>query len=143
MSDTWTMKNPSEATYRSGGCACGAVRYRVRGTPFDECICHCIDCRRASGAPLLAWSTFLTEDVEWIGEPKIRRSSARARRGFCPECGAQLAFYTDARPQEIDLTLASLDEPETVTPKRHLYIKSRIAWIAVADGLPQHHERAS
>jgi heme-degrading monooxygenase HmoA len=121
-----------------GGCACGAVRYRVRGTPRNESFCHCTDCRRACGAPFVAWATFSTGEVEWTATPKIRRSSPRARRGFCSECGTQLSFYNDERDHEIDLTLASLDDPQLVVPRMHIFMRSRIGWITTADGLPRH-----
>src|SRR5581483_9042746 len=75
---------PSPAVDVTGGCACGAVRYRVRGAPWDETICHCVDCRRAAGAPAMGWATFRAADVAWLaGERRRRRSSERAQRGFC------------------------------------------------------------
>jgi len=40
-----------------GGCLCGAVRYRMVGAPLSSAICHCASCRRASGAPTVAWLT--------------------------------------------------------------------------------------
>ena len=35
----------------AGGCMCGAVRYEADGAPFHATLCHCVDCRRAGGAP--------------------------------------------------------------------------------------------
>jgi heme-degrading monooxygenase HmoA len=137
-----SLQSAAEPIDEEGGCHCRAVRYRVRGAPFEESFCHCTDCRRSSGAPVLAWATFRTAEVEWSCEPKIRRSSERARRGFCGECGAQLSFYTDARPEEIDLTLASLDRPEAVVPRKHIFAGSKIEWLVCADGLPQHERWA-
>lgn len=47
----------NEAEYH-GGCLCGALRYLAAGTARDVCYCHCETCRRASGAPVVAWATF-------------------------------------------------------------------------------------
>jgi heme-degrading monooxygenase HmoA len=125
-----------------GGCACGAVRYRVGGAPRDETWCHCTDCRRASGAPAVAWATFNAGAVDWIaGTRKRRRSSEHAQRGFCADCGTQLTFERDATPQELDLTLATLDAPELVTPQDHIFVRSQIGWDTHADGLPRFAER--
>jgi hypothetical protein len=35
----------------TGGCRCGAVRYRLRGEPFKAGLCHCTDCRRETVRP--------------------------------------------------------------------------------------------
>ena len=34
---------------QTGGCLCGAVRYRVAGPLRDVVACHCAQCRRSSG----------------------------------------------------------------------------------------------
>jgi hypothetical protein len=121
-----------------GGCACGAIRYRVRGTPWNETLCHCTDCRRASGAPALAWATFRIADLEWTKERKLRRSSDHATRGFCPDCGTQLTYQEDTQQGELDLALASLDRAEAIAPKDHTYWRSHLPWLACEDGLPRH-----
>jgi heme-degrading monooxygenase HmoA len=120
-----------------GGCACGAVRYRARGVPRDQTLCHCSDCRRASGAPAVGWMTFDAEQIEWAGAPKERRSSEQAVRGFCAKCGTQLSFRRVALPSEIDLTLGSLDDPNAIAPRDHTYTRSQLSWLRVADGLPR------
>lgn len=121
----------------AGGCACGTIRYRVRGVPREATICHCIDCRRAAAAPLVAWVTFATSEIEWEREPKLRRSSERATRSFCPECGAQLAFQLIERTADTDLTLASLDDPARIEPLDHTFTRSQLPWVVLADGLPR------
>ena len=42
----------------AGGCHCGAVRYEVEGTPQHVALCHCKDCRKSAGAPMVAWAAF-------------------------------------------------------------------------------------
>jgi hypothetical protein len=121
----------------AGGCACGAVRYRARGVPRDQTLCHCVDCRRACGAPAVGWVTFDADEVEWTGGLKERRSSARAIRGFCADCGTQLSFRLVSAPREIDLTLGSLDEPNGIAPRDHTYTRSQCSWLRLADGLPR------
>ncbi len=48
----------------TGGCLCGAVRYRVTGEPEATSHCHCYSCRRATGGPTLAWVIFPEDAVE-------------------------------------------------------------------------------
>jgi hypothetical protein len=74
------------------------------------------------------------------GEPTRFRSTARATRSFCPECGTQLTFEHDDYSDEIDVTTCSLDEPESVAPKHHIHTSSKLNWVKLADSLPQYPE---
>lgn len=121
----------------TGGCLCGAVRYRVTGTPFNATICHCGACRRASGAPMLAWFTIrCNEFVPTAGVARQFRSSDHGTRGFCGACGTALTFASTRFPDEIDVTTASLDDPEAVPPQSRIYTESRIGWTDGMEALP-------
>jgi heme-degrading monooxygenase HmoA len=127
----------SERLSHEGGCFCGAIRYRARGTPQGPSICHCSICRRTSGAPMVAWATFPTTELEWLkGTPRRFMSSAKAERSFCSDCGTALTFSFVKSPERTDVTLASLDHPERVTPLDHIFTTTRIPWVRLADGLP-------
>ena len=123
----------------TGGCACGAVRYDADGSPTHETFCHCATCRRTSGAPLVAWVTFPSAGLRITqGAPATFCSSPRAVRSFCARCGTQLFFRSDGAPGEVDVTIASLDDPEGVRPRDHTFVRSRLSWVRLADGLPEH-----
>ena len=127
-----------------GGCFCGKVRYEAAGTPFHAGNCHCSMCRRTTGAPFVAWFTVRRGDFRFVaGTPTRFRSSAHATRSFCPACGTQLAFESDLYPDETDVTTCSLDEPERVPPEAHTHTSSRLGWIHLDDGLPEHRESRS
>jgi hypothetical protein len=82
---------------QSGGCHCGAVRYQVTGTPQHVALCHCKDCRKSAGAPMVAWAAFAeAELVVTQGEPVTHNSSGTAMRSFCGTCGSGL-FYRNAQ----------------------------------------------
>ncbi|HWL83259.1 MAG TPA: GFA family protein [Roseomonas sp.] len=123
----------------TGGCACGRVRYEADGTPFNATICHCEDCRRSSGAPVVAWFSVPTASLRFTAEaPRHFASSAMAQRGFCPDCGTSLTYQRQDLPDEIDITTASLDDPEQVPPQDHTWVRSQLTWVRLADGLPRH-----
>jgi hypothetical protein len=122
-----------------GGCLCGAVRYRISSEPRSADYCHCSMCRRAAGAPVVARLTVSSAAFAWTaGEPAIYRSSADAERLHCRTCGTQLALRDE--PDYLDVTLASLDDPEAVRPSYHIWTASRIAWFETADDLPRYGE---
>jgi hypothetical protein len=131
------MKLPLE-----GGCLCGGVRYRISAEPHHADYCHCRMCQRSAGAPVVAWLTMASDGFAWLkGEPAVYPSSRKAERLFCPTCGTQLVFREPAEPAELDVTLASLDDPEAVRPSHHIWTSSRIGWFDVADNLPSYPER--
>jgi hypothetical protein len=120
-----------------GGCLCGQVRYRASGSRRGITICHCATCRRASGAPIVAWCGFVPEGFSFTrGAPTIYRSSATAERGFCSRCGTQLTYRRLDDPGFVDVTIASLDDPEAIPPQDHTWVQSRLSWIVLGDGLP-------
>lgn len=120
-----------------GGCFCRFVRYRARGRPRGETVCHCTICRRASGAPAMAWFTVAVGDFEWLaGEPRTFQSSGHGRRAFCPRCGTALTFWSRREPELIDVATCSLDEPECVPPRDHTQTTGRLSWVKPGDGLP-------
>ncbi|SFM27447.1 GFA family protein [Variovorax sp. OV329] len=121
-----------------GGCQCGAVRYRASGAPLMTAICHCRMCRRAHAAPAVAWAMFSEEQVRMGGETQVYPSSAEGRRGFCPRCGTQIFFRADYIPGLVDLTIGSLDQPDTLPPQFHYWHAEHLSWVEFADGLPRH-----
>jgi hypothetical protein len=122
-----------------GGCSCGAVRYRVKATPYHLTHCHCTQCRRASAAPFVTWFSVRSEGfVVLKGGLARHRSSPMAVRSFCARCGTQLTFQRDDRASEVDVTMCSLDDPAALTPEDHTYTRSRLPWVRTGDGLPEH-----
>ncbi|HVL37203.1 MAG TPA: GFA family protein [Burkholderiales bacterium] len=123
----------------SGGCCCGAIRYETDAAPRDQTLCHCTLCRRTSGAPFLAWFTVPRASLRILqGAPARFASTREATRGFCARCGTQLFFEHAARPVEVDITTASLDDPAAVPPKDHTYAGSKLPWVHLGDGLPEY-----
>lgn len=129
--------------WHEGGCFCGAIRFRLIGDPLHSLICHCTSCRRASGAPSVAWLTFDRRQVEFLcGEARCFRSSPGVVRRFCANCGSQISYETDASPASIDLTTASLDDPAAFPPSREVWVEDKLGWEALDDSL-EHCARGS
>ncbi|WP_066338683.1 GFA family protein [Azohydromonas lata] len=121
----------------TGGCLCGAVRYEAGGTPFNLTMCHCATCRRASGAPLVAWFSVPKHEFRLVqGTPARFSSSAQGMRSFCKDCGSALTFENSDLPEEIDVTICTLDQPEQCPPADHTWVSRQLPWISMDDGLP-------
>ena len=123
----------------SGHCLCGAVRFEVDGAPAYLCQCHCTMCRLGVGATPVAWATFRRQGLRLLaGQPTWFQSSPEARRGFCATCGASLFFENSKFPEEVDVTIGSLERADDMAPTMHIWVPSRAAWARVDDGLPCH-----
>jgi hypothetical protein len=124
-----------------GGCLCGAVRYTVTKAPLDSGYCHCRMCQKSSGAPLQASAEFPVDAFAITnGAPKAYRSSLGAVRHFCPDCGSQLTFRAAQNPTYISVNLPTLDHPEAIVPRKHIWCSSRLPWFEVADDLPRYDQ---
>lgn len=121
----------------TGGCLCGRVRYSAGGTPFHATVCHCADCRRATGAPMVGWFTVRPADLVFTtGQPRMHASSPGIQRGFCPDCGTPLLYRQNAL-DEVDITICSLDDPAALPPADHSHADARLPWVHLEDGLPR------
>ena len=120
----------------TGGCFCSKVRYEADGEPFDLCLCHCENCRRTTGAPAVAWFSVRPDAFRLIaGDPRSFASSAAGVRRFCGDCGAQLTFR-DSRLDELDVAIASLDDPSALAPRHQTWVSRRLPWMTELAGLP-------
>jgi hypothetical protein len=120
----------------TGSCRCGAVRFEAQAEPFHISYCHCVDCRKASGAPLSAFVGFKSETSAFAGA-KAEFVNGAITRCFCPVCGTPLAYLDDRLPDDIYLTLGALDEQERYVPTLHAWVDQKLPYFHIGDGLPQ------
>jgi hypothetical protein len=98
-------------------------------------------CRRAHAAPAVAWAMYQEGQVNFSkAQPKSFASSPEAKRSFCEVCGTQISFTASFLPGLIDITVGSLDNPETVKPTLHYWYSKHLSWAEFADTLPRHPE---
>jgi hypothetical protein len=110
----------------SGGCQCGAVRFRVSGKIGEASICHCRMCQKASGAHALALVGVKEASLQWTrGALTWFQSSNAARRGFCAACGTPLAY--DA-PDGLALSVVAFDEPDLIAPVIAYGVEGKRVW---------------
>jgi hypothetical protein len=121
----------------SGGCACGAVRYRASGALRPVVACHCSQCRKAltnyGAFTAVARAGFAIDNeagVTWY------ESSPGVRRGFCTRCGSAL-FWDNAAAEHVSIAAGTLDRPDEVRLVRHIYVADKADFYEIADGLEQ------
>lgn len=125
---------------RSGGCACGAIRFKITAPPTAVGVCHCTDCQKASGGP--------PNYVALVPKPAFEVTKGEARvyfskgdsggepgRAFCPQCGSPLWSLPPDAPFTA-VKLGALDDSSDLSPNLHLYTSSAPPWHLMHDGLP-------
>lgn len=126
----------------SGGCACGAIRYRCSGEPVFMGNCHCRDCQQASGSAYAAAVMVAEADFSLqSGEPSWyeKRSDAGVlmRRAFCSSCGSPVFAINEAAVGMRFLQAGGLDDPSWYEPSRDIYVASAQPWDVMNPDLPK------
>jgi len=124
-----------------GGCACGAVRYRLTSAPMFVHCCHCRDCQRQTGSAFVLNALIETDRIELLAgapEPvRVPTDSGRPHDIYrCPAC--QTALWSDygGRPALRFVRIGTLDDPAALQPDVHIYTRSKVPWVALPEGVP-------
>jgi hypothetical protein len=125
-----------------GGCACGAVRYRLTSKPLFVHCCHCLNCQRQTGSAFVINLLIETDRLELLAGEPVAISVARDDAGEhtqeifrCPAC--QVAVFSQYTSPEVRFVRAgTLDDPSTVAPDVHIYTRSKVPWVALPDSVP-------
>lgn len=125
---------------RTGGCACGSIRFEVTKPFLAVGSCHCTDCQKASGGgPNYVALTPRDALRVLSGEPKvferIAESGAVVGRAYCGDCGTPLWSLPVHEPF-IPIKLGALDESSDLVPQMHIYVSSAPSWHAINDAAP-------
>jgi hypothetical protein len=123
---------------KTGGCQCGAVRYRLKGSPRMLYVCHCSDCQKQSssafGMSLIVDGT----DIEFTrGAGRLKTWDTRGDDGglkrcaFCPECGTRIYHAPEADDEPISIKAGSLDDTAWLRPVAQIWLQSAQPWVDI------------
>ena len=124
----------------TGGCSCGAVRYRLTSDPLIVHCCHCLNCQRQTGSAFVINLLIETDRVEvTAGKPQPvdapRDDGSMQRIHRCPGC--QVAVFSEyGWPELLFVRGGTLDDPSAVMPDIHIYTKSKVPWVVLPDDTP-------
>jgi len=122
----------------TGRCLCGAVTYECGPPVLPPCFCHCESCRRATGAHVVAWATVSRSTFQIItGSLRSHASSPPVLRQFCERCGTPITYSNTQWPDTIDITITTLDQPDSMRPAEHIWMEDALSWDRPNDGLSQ------
>jgi hypothetical protein len=122
---------------RNGGCACGAVRYRLNSDPLFVHCCHCLNCQRQTGGAFVINLLIESRCVELLAaEPQpidVPRDEGSWQRIYrCAAC--QVALFSEYGRADIWFVRGgTLDHPTIVAPDVHIYTRSKVAWLTLPE----------
>ena len=120
----------------NGGCLCGGVRYALDAEPFGVVDCHCLDCRRSSGAPYVTWGTVKRESFQLVRGTLRRVEHAGRIRSFAECCGTQILFEDAPGWPKVDVAIATLDDPQPFRPTRAIWTEDKLPWVILNPEIP-------
>lgn len=124
-----------------GGCACGAVRYRLNSRPMFVNCCHCHDCQRQTGSAFVINAIIETDRIEMLaGQPEPVRVPTDSGRPHdiwrCPQCRTALWSDYGGRPKLRFVRVGTLDEPAALPPDAYIFTRSKLPWVGLPPGAP-------
>jgi hypothetical protein len=123
-----------------GGCACGAVRYRMDGPPIFVHCCHCTSCQTETGSAFALNAIIEAARVTVLkGAPEAVMTPSESGRGQqfwrCPTCRVAVwSNYGDTRDRIRFVRVGTLDKPDAITPDIHIYTCSKLPWVTIPEG---------
>ncbi len=129
----------------TGRCACGKVRYEVRGEPLVTMACHCLDCQRTTGSAFVIHTTIVESDLAITGETEMGLAPTGSGKGSelhrCADCGVIVwVHYRAIGVGAIAIRAGTLDDPSLVTPAAHIFTSRRPPWVPLPVGVPAYDE---
>lgn len=129
------------STTREGGCACGAVRYRLLDAPLIVHCCHCRDCQRQTGSAFVINALIETARIALLrGAPAPLAVPTESGRPHdihrCPACRTALWSDYGRRPALRFVRVGTLDDPAALPPDVHIYTRSRLPWVSLPADRP-------
>lgn len=124
-----------------GGCACGAVRYRLSSGPMFVHCCHCTDCQRQVGSAFVVNALIETDRIEvQSGELSAWRMPTESGRPHdvyrCDACGTALWADYGGRPWLRFVRATTLDDRAALKPDVHIFTRSKLPWVRLPDDQP-------
>lgn len=128
----------------TGGCLCGAVRYRCEEKPQSMGLCQCERCQRQSGSAFLIATVFRAEAVTIDGNLSVFSAADddgnALRRHFCPRCGSAVMITLDRYPAIRSIMGGTLDDKSWLKPDFSLWTSNGQPWLSLPEGIRLHPE---
>ncbi|CAK3844764.1 glutathione-dependent formaldehyde-activating enzyme family [Lecanosticta acicola] len=126
---------------RTSSCLCGAVSITFEGFDKGAVLCHCSNCKSASGSAfmhnhrLLKADIHITQGLHCLREyaDSATTSGNTLYRHFCSNCGSQL-YLTNSKIAGFVAINAGNMQGERAGPFMELFLDNKYPWIGDVTG---------
>lgn len=123
----------------TGGCGCGAVRYRFTDRGFRPYACHCHGCQRRQGSAFAVNQQVVEADL--VVEGSVIEGQAQGLTGAtirlfaCPHCLTRIWTFNPTRPGIVTLRTGTRDDSPQLVPAFHIWTSRKQPWIVLPEGV--------
>jgi hypothetical protein len=120
------------------------VRYRLTSEPLIVHCCHCLNCQRQTGSAFVVNLVIEADRVELIESEPVavdapRDDGSTQRIYRCRSC--QVAVYSVyGNAKSLFVRGGTLDEPRSLVPDVHIFVRSKVDWVTIPPGAPAFDE---
>lgn len=121
---------PAMTLPATGGCRCGALRFRVTVPPLCTMACHCTGCQKMSGSAFSTTAMIPAEGFEvTAGTPVVGGlKGPDIHHQHCPECLSWVfTTFGPDRPR-VNLRAVMLDNPSWFAPFAETWTATQLPW---------------
>lgn len=122
-----TARPPLPPLPYTGACLCGAVRYSLKARPLAVNACHCIDCKKSTGATNVIMLIANNDDFSFTGAVESYRKRADSGRELdiqrCTVCGTRMFHHNLASNALVFIAAGTLDDTSWVIPTSHIWVE--------------------
>jgi hypothetical protein len=125
----------------TGRCVCGELRYSLDDLPLFTHACHCLDCQRRTGTAFAMTTIVMRRDLRIThGVTSAKQTSPRSTTYGCATCNTTIYVASTAFPSTIVLRPGTLDDSTVATPRAHVWVRRKQAWLMLPEDVPQFEE---
>ena len=118
-------------------CLCGNISFKTSGYHRDVQNCHCVQCLKTHGHHA-AYSKVEEKDLKFLSKKSLKwfKSSKRAKRGFCSNCGASI-FFKVIGTNSVCIAAGIFNNPTKLKTSIEIFTKGKSDYYKINSKLPK------
>lgn len=119
-------------------CLCGNISFKTSGYHRDVQNCHCVQCLKTHGHHA-AYSKVEEKNLKFLSKKSLKwfKSSKRAKRGFCSNCGASI-FFKVIGTNSVCIAAGIFNNPTKLKTSIEIFTKGKSDYYKINSKLPKY-----
>ena len=121
----------------TGSCYCRNITHSTEYDPMLVFNCHCLACKKLTGASMGTAAVFYESEVKFEGDMKLFQlkggSGNSVYKYFCENCGCRIMTKVDLIEGLIYVDFGTFDDWNSFKPKVELWNEYKSDWVGEFD----------